>query len=229
MKCIAKQKDKITLVHKEQIQAYQQAAKQALLEYAKTVTLPDETREATSQPQYVQHCVRTVLEQAPNWKVTRPVMVALCQKIITERAQQAYRAAHPEVDDDSKPAGTKSQGTEEGEEVESNEHVAGDEEGAEEEEGEEAEDEELEEGEEEEGDAGPVPAEDEARPEEPAEKKLAQKRKGILAKKRAAAKAAGKAATRKKTEKVKSPAPKPGRGGNRRQARRGGRGGGNSK
>jgi hypothetical protein len=228
-------------LHKEQLVAYQEAAEQALILYARTFSLPVATKKMDPTV-LVQQCLETVIDKAPTWKVSRASLVSLVHTIVTERALQAYQLAHPATKNDSHNSETKLQSV--------TTTVPEEEDGDTEVEFETAE-EEIEEGEEKEDGYEDEPDQDESSiPEDSVgldnqamtaeendegtkapDSGLALKRRGILAKKRAdtaAARGLGKTAPRKKNEKVKAVGPKPGRG-RGRPARRGGRGGSNVK
>jgi hypothetical protein len=208
------QKQKVAALHEEQLQAYQQAAEQALLEYGRTVALPP----GEGDHAFVQRCLRLAADAVPAWKLSRSAVLALLQKVIQERAFSSKSKVSNEDDvmeEEKSPVEEDEERDDGGEEAAATED----------------DDEDLEDGEEEEqtnedeqeGDASKTAAAESST----ADPIFALKRKGNLAKKQVAGKA-GKQSPRKKTEQAKAQAPKPGRTNIRRSARRGGRGGGNN-
>jgi hypothetical protein len=209
------QKQEVAALHEEQLQAYQQAAEQALLEYGRTFALPP----GEGDPAFVQRCLRLAVDAVPAWKISRPACLALLQKVIEERASSKSNVSSENTNDVMEEE--KSPGEDDEEHDDGGEEAAATEE----------DDEDLEDGEEEEhtneeeqeGDASKTAAAESST----ADSSLALKRKAFLEKKQVAGKT-GKQTPRKKTGIAKAQAPKPSRTNIRRSARRGGRGGGSN-
>jgi hypothetical protein len=98
-------------LHKAQVEVYQEAARQALKEWATSAPL-EPMEDADTEDIFVERCVSASCRSAPHWKINLESVVG---PEIQARAKVAFAKYHPTAADESLEEGEEGGGDEDGE------------------------------------------------------------------------------------------------------------------